>query len=234
VDQRFHRSGLTMIEILNPIPLQIELRSIKKRAHVPESEEERLLSLIGAAQSVMTAKAIYKVSYIDSETEDSIVIDGVRFRSKVLRKHFDEVERVFPYVVTIGAGVEDMEEASGDALEKYYIELIGNAAVVKAREYVKNTLAKRFGLEGLSYLGPGQLKDWPLEEQKPLFSLLGDVEGVLGVTLTQSLLMVPRKSLSGIYFPTEIPFMACQLCTRESCPSRRASYNEKLAREYTP
>jgi hypothetical protein len=160
------------MEILNPIAVQVDLGAIKKSAHVPEGEEEkRLLPLIEAAHSVMAAKAIYRVSYIDSKADDSVMIDGVRFRSKVLRKHLDKVERVFPYVVTIGKGVEDLEKTSGDALEKYYLDLIGNAAVVKARDHLKSRLANRYGLGGLSYLGPGQLKDWPLEEQKPLFSL---------------------------------------------------------------
>ncbi len=221
-----------IMEILNPA-VQVDLGAIKKRAHVPEHEAQRLQALISAVHSVMDAKAVYKVSYIDAKKEDSVIVGGVLFKSKVLRKHLDKVERVFPYVVTIGKGVEDLEKASGDALEKYYLDLIGNAAVVKAREHLKDTLAKRHGLEGLSYLGPGQLKDWPLEEQKPLFSLLGDVERAVGVTLSDSLLMIPRKSLSGIYFPTEIPFTACQLCPRESCPSRKARYDEKLTREYT-
>ncbi|MCX5877735.1 MAG: vitamin B12 dependent methionine synthase [Deltaproteobacteria bacterium] len=220
------------MEILNPIAVQVDLGAIKKSAHVPEGEEHRLQSLISAAHSVMTAKAVYKVSYIDAKAEDSVIIGGVLFKSKVLRKHLDKVERVFPYVVTIGKGVEDLEKTSGDALEKYYLDLIGNAAVVKARDHLKSRLSNRYGLGGLSYLGPGQLKDWPLEEQKPLFSLLGDVERAVGVTLSDSLLMIPRKSLSGIYFPTEIPFMACQLCPKESCPSRKARYDERLASEY--
>jgi len=220
------------MEILNPIPVQVEPGIIKKIGHVPEGEDQRLESLIPAAQSVIAAKAVYKVSYIDSKAEDSVIISGFLFKSKVLRKHLDTVERVFPYVVTIGNGVEELEKASGDILEKYYLDLIGNAAVVKAREHLKSRLADRYGLGRLSYLGPGQLKDWPLQEQKPLFSLLGDVERAVGVILSDSLLMIPRKSLSGIYFPTEIPFMACQLCPRENCPSRKARYDEKLAREY--
>jgi hypothetical protein len=153
----------------------------------------------------------------------------VRFRSKVLRKHFDKVERVFPYVVTAGTGVEELEKASGDMLEQYYLDVIGNAAVVNAREYLKNRLAKRYALGGLSLLGPGQLKDWPIEEQSRLFSLLGDVESAVGVSLNDSFLMIPRKSLSGIYFPTEVPFMACQLCPRENCPSRKAQYSKVLS-----
>jgi hypothetical protein len=221
------------MEILNLIPIQVDLRSVAKSAHVPEGEgEKRLLSLIEAAHSVMAAKAVYKVSYVDSKAEDSVIIDGVLFRSKVLRKHFDKVERVFPYVVTIGAGLEDMAKASGDPLEKYYLDLIGNAAVAQAREHIKKRLCTRYALQSLSYLGPGQLKDWPLGEQRSLFSLLGDVESAVGVTLSNSLLMIPRKSLSGIYFPTEIPFKACQLCPKVGCPSRKARYDEKLAREY--
>jgi hypothetical protein len=221
------------MEILDPIPVQIDLRSLKKSAHIPEGEEERrIVALIEASHSVIAAKGVYKVSYIESRAEDSVVIDGVRFRSKVLRKHFDKVERVFPYVVTIGTGVDELEKTSGDALEKYYLDLIGNAAVVSAREHLKKRLGSRYALQSLSYMGPGQLKDWPLEEQRPLFGLLGDVEKAVGVTLSDSLLMIPRKSLSGIYFPTEIPFMACQLCPKESCPSRKARYDEKLVREY--
>jgi len=219
------------VEILDPLPVRVDLGSLKKSAHVPQGEEERLLSLIAAAHSVMAAKALYKVSYIDSKGEDRVTIDGVLFRSRVLRKHFDKVERVFPYVVTIGAGLDRIEKASGDPLEKYYLDLIGNAAVVSAREQIRERLRSRYALQEVSYLGPGQLKDWPLEEQRPLFSLLGDVESAVGVTLSDSLLMIPRKSLSGIYFPTEIPFMACQLCPREDCASRKARYDEKLARE---
>ena len=220
------------LEILSPIPVHVDLRSIKKSTHVPEGEEKRLVALTEAAQSVMAAKAIYRVSYVDSRGEDSVIIDGVPFKSKVLRKHLDKVERAFPYVVTLGSGLEGLEAASGDVLEKYYLDQIGNIAVVQAREHLKNTLAKRYGLEGLSYLGPGQLKDWPLQAQEPLFALLGDVDGAVGVTLSESLMMIPRKSLSGIYFPTETTFFACQLCPREGCPSRKAKYNKELVQEY--
>ena len=221
------------MEILNPIPVQVDLQAIKRSAPIRGGDQElQVRSLIAAAQSVMIAKAVYRVSYLDSKAEDSVVIDGVPLRSKVLRKHLENVERVFPYVVTIGFGIEELEKATGDALERYYLDVIGNAAVVRARDYLKDRLSERYGLGGLSYLGPGQLKDWPLEEQKPLFSLLGDVESAVGVTLSESLLMIPRKSLSGIYFPTETSFFACQLCPREGCPSRKAKYSKELAQDY--
>ena len=48
------------------------------------------------------------------------------------------------------------------------------------------------------------------------------------LTLTDSYLMLPTKSVSGVYFETEKSFNSCQLCTREMCPSRRAAYTGRI------
>jgi len=76
------------------------------------------------------------------------------------------------------------------------------------------------------------LKDWGIEEQRNLFSILGDIETAIGVTINQSFFMIPSKSLSGIYFPSEIKFYSCQLCPRKNCLSRKAGYDENLAGKY--
>jgi hypothetical protein len=77
-------------------------------------------------------------------------------------------------------------------------------------------------------MNPGSLQDWPLREQRPLFALIGAVDTRIGVRLTDSCLMTPRKSTSGIQFPTEESFASCQLCGREVCPNRRAPYDATL------
>jgi hypothetical protein len=77
-------------------------------------------------------------------------------------------------------------------------------------------------------MSPGSLGEWPLSQQRPLFASLGDVAGAIGVRLSESLLMVPAKSVSGVCFPTEESFESCQLCPREDCPGRRAPYDETL------
>ena len=83
-------------------------------------------------------------------------------------------------------------------LEQYYLDVIGNIALIKARRFLADQLRSRFALEGMSYMSPGSLKDWPLEEQSPLFLLLGYVASSIRVRLNESLLMIPRKSVSGI------------------------------------
>jgi len=56
---------------------------------------------------------------------------------------------------------------------------------------------------GISYMSRGSLRDWTIEEQTTFFTILGDVEASIGVRLNESLLMIPRKSVSRLYFPTK-------------------------------
>ena len=78
--------------------------------------------------------------------------------------------------------------------------------------------------KNISSLNPGSLKEWPITGQVPLFELLGGVTEDIGVVLSDSLLMSPVKSVSGIMFQSEEAYENCQLCPRENCPGRRAPY----------
>ena len=84
-------------------------------------------------------------------------------------------------------------------------------------------------------MNPGSLEDWPIQQQTQVFELLGDPLRDVGVRLTDSFLMVPIKSVSGIRYPTETSFESCQLCPREKCTGRRAPYDPELWRKrYEP
>jgi len=221
------------MEILEYIHVNLDLEEIKRMLHMEKRGDFRQVqTLIDEARPLISAKAVYKVCYIESKREDAITIDGRSLKSRVLRKNLNNVERIFPYVVTIGNRLEEKVRACNDLLKKYYLDTIGNAALAIARKYLKDQLRSRYALDGMSYMSPGSLKDWAIEEQRPLFSILGDVEVSIDVRLNENLVMIPNKSLSGIYFPTKIPFYSCQLCPRKNCLARKAPYDEKLAREY--
>ncbi len=119
--------------------------------------------------------------------------------------------------------------AQGDLLKQYYLEEIANIALEQAADWLAAHLETRYGLGPLSNMSPGSLEDWPITEQAKLFSIFGDTEKLIGVRLTDSMLMVPRKSISGILFPSEEGFVACQLCERENCPGRKAAYTGRVS-----
>jgi hypothetical protein len=202
------------------------------KSKLQATDWQQIQNLLEVANPLISAQAVYEVCYVNETFEDVVIIDGIRFSSQVLRKNLDRVGKVFPYVVTIGERLEERAGACTDLLDQYYLDNIGNIALVKARKHLEDHLCSAFAVDCLSYMSPGSLVDWPLEEQRPLFSLLKGAEESVGVQLTESLLMIPKKSVSGIFFPTEITFYSCQLCRREKCEWRKAPYNENLTKEY--
>jgi len=215
---------------IEQIPVSLDMEEVRNRFRVVDQQEVQ--NLLEVAKPLISAKAIYEACYVDEKLEDAVIINGIRFSSRVLRRNLDKVGRVFPYVVTIGTRLEEKIKACTDLLEEYIIDTIGNIALIKARKHIEDHLRSRFALDSLSYMSPGSLADWPLEEQRPLFSLLKGAGESIGVRLTENLLMLPRKSVSGIFFPAEVSFYSCQLCPRERCEGRKARYNKDLAKEY--
>jgi len=221
------------MEIIDDIPVRLPLGEIRRQLHLDKDKRwEEVQALIEAAKPLIAPKAAYKVSYINQKLEQAVDIDGTRFTSRVLRKNLEEVERVFPYVITIGDKLKEKGSASKDLIKEYFFDVIGNIALSATRKFVEKQLQSRYGLDGMSFMSPGSLSDWPIEEQKPLFSLFGEEAAPVGVKLTQHLLMLPAKSISGIYFPTEVSFFSCQLCPRDKCPGRKAAYDNNLVKEY--
>jgi hypothetical protein len=219
-----------MIEKIEQIPVRLEIEDVRIIHRAVNQQEVQ--NLLEVAKPLISAKAIYEACYVDEKLEDGVIIDGIRLSSRVLRRNLDKVGRIFPYVVTIGARLEEKVKACTDLLEKYIIDTIGNIALIKARKHLEDHLRPRFALDSLSYMSPGSLADWPLEEQRPLFSLLKGAGESIGVRLTENLLMLPRKSVSGIFFPTEVIFFSCQLCPRDRCEGRKAKYDKDLVKEY--
>ena len=219
--------------ILDNLKVDISLNDVCRRLHMgPDSDVSEIQPLIEVAMALIEPKAIFEVRYIEDKLEDAVMVNGRHLTSRVLRKNLDQAERIFPFVITLGPKLGEKQADSTDLLENFYLDTIGNVALNSARKQLKRHLKSEFALEKISSMAPGSLPDWPIEEQAPLFKLLGDVDAAIGVKLSNSLLMLPAKSISGIYFPTEVSFFSCQLCPRERCESRKAKYSPKLAEEY--
>ena len=216
--------------VLDHIPFQIDTGQLHQTLRIKEGSEfvVRLSLLMEKAQAIGRPKAFYKVAFIESRGDDQIIIDGVMLTSRVLRVNLEKAHRVFPFVATCGSELEEWSKPIDDLLEKHWAEVIKEMAVQTALRYLNEHLMDRFQPGKISRMNPGSLSDWPLEEQRPLFTILGEGPGSIGVILKDSFLMLPIKSISGIWFSMEESFESCQLCPREGCPGRRAPYDPDL------
>ncbi len=216
--------------ILDALPFQIDLEELKKKLRVKEGSEivEKLGAMVGEAQKIAKPKVCYRTAYVESKDDDSLVIEGIRFTSRVMRVNLDKVFRTFPYVATCGLELEEWSKSFEDLLEQFWAEAVKEVTVRWTIRYLHEHLTDRYRPGLISRMNPGSLPDWPLSEQRPLFDLLGSGPATIGVHLKDSFLMTPIKSVSGIWFPTEDKYENCQLCERQNCPGRRAPYEPGL------
>ena len=215
---------------LNSIPFQLDAATLRKKLHVKEGSQhaEELDRLIQEAQTIGKPKALYKEAFIESRTDETVTVDGITFKSRVLRVNLENVYRVFPYVSTCGLELEEWSKKITDFLHGFWVEEIKETVLYMAGDSFRKHVREHHQLGQIARMNPGSLVDWPIEEQRPLFTLLGNAQELIGVHLTSSLMMVPTKSVSGIIFPTEFDFTSCQLCPREVCPGRKAPYDKDL------
>jgi len=225
------------MEALNNIPIAFDTERILKmmRARSGAERFRKIVDeLIEIAKPVARPKAIYGMCFIDSRDSDTVTIQGVKFTSHVMRINTEKIERVFPFIVTCGAELEKVSIPGDDALRVFCWDAVKTYAVYVASRYLSDYLKRRYALGEMSSMSPGSLSSWPIQQQKELFSIFGDVEKLIGVRLTEDFLMYPIKSVSGIYFSTDVKFESCQLCPRERCTGRRAPYDPELVKKYIP
>lgn len=226
------------MEVLSDIPFELDMEGLLSSVHVANDTDDArdIERLMQAVLPVARPKAAYRVCYVRHRDDEAVAIDGIVFTSRVLRVNLEKVERVFPYVCTCGRELHKADvPPAGGALVGFWLDTIKEMALRAAGSYLKSHLRDEYAIRNLSSMNPGAGAQamWPIEQQRELFSLLGDVESAVGVRLTDSCLMIPNKSISGICFPTEVTFHACRLCPRERCPGRTAPYDRASAESYT-
>jgi hypothetical protein len=216
--------------ILDDITFDPDVAALARRVRVKETSSHfaELVQLLDSAVPLAKPKALYKLAYIDNRTEDSVVVDGVTLTSRVLRVNLDTAHRVFAYLATCGAELQGWSDELDDMLLSYWADAIKEQALATAIQALAAHLSACYKLGRTATMAPGSLADWPIREQRPLFRILGDPEAAIGVVLTESFLMIPNKTVSGVRFPTESRFESCQLCPRDGCPGRRAAYDPDL------
>ena len=219
--------------ILDDIPVKLEtmevMKSLKLGTNTPAAVK-KIAGLIEAITPVMKPKAAYAQCTIKPVDQDKITIDDQIFNSKVLVKNLSDQASCYPYVVTAGHELNQVELQKGQSV--MLLDLIKNVVVEQAFQYTKAVIAEQYGLSKVTVMSPGHLDDWPLPEQRALFSLLGSDVQKIGVKLTDSYLMVPLKTVSGILFTTETGFQSCQVCLQPRCMGRRAAYDPVVAKNY--
>lgn len=161
-----------------------------------------------------------------SKTE--ITVGELTFNSgKIITPRLRKAETLAFFVTSAGDTLEQKSKAlmSGDdPLEGYIYDTIGSEIAEAAADWLEERLQEIIEprqWKMTNRYSPGYC-EWKTDEQHKLFSLLPD--NFCGITLTDSALMLPIKSVSGVIGlgkNVKKQDYQCSLCELENCYKRK-------------
>lgn len=139
------------------------------------------------------------------------------------------LEQVIVAICTIGPLLEERVSqlsAQGNVAKSILLDDIGTAAVRDLTRKIDALFCQQAiekGMKAGMRFSPGST-GWDIADQRAIFELLP--AEMVGVSLNDQLLMIPRKSLSfvvaiGETVPVPKSRIMCQYCDKVSCPDRQ-------------
>jgi hypothetical protein len=233
-----HSSPYLVDQVTTVTDFQISLEAaqVLEGQGVPASQASAPLvaaagEVIDEAQALLAPGALYTVTPVRHLEHRQVVLDNEATLSGTLvTRALAGATEVAMGVCTIGPALEErMSElfAAGEALRAVALEGAGIAAIRQVSNAMGVRICDEATARGLSVgmrASPGQ-EGWSIQQQRVVFGVVPAEE--IGVRLTSSCLMLPRKSVSfviGLGPDMRADAVPCDYCSkRERCNWNRAT-----------
>ncbi|MCU0454865.1 MAG: methionine synthase [Bacteroidales bacterium] len=230
IDIMIHKTFLFDFRDLN-----LTVEQIERAMGYPEGESHEPIYDIAArvmkeAEAICDLKAEYRIfeNITFDPTNKKVTIGEVTFDiGKIIFGQIRKADSLALFTCTAGKGIGENSRRAmkeSDLLEGYIYDVIGSEAVEAAADLMQNELEVEMSMEGrkiTNRFSPGYC-GWDVSQQHRLFSLLPG--NFCGIKLTDSALMDPVKSISGIIGlgpdVRRMPY-TCSLCDMKDCIYRR-------------
>ena len=156
------------------------------------------------APALLEPKGVYRPLRVDSNKGGVLTFRDSPFtiRSSQVTQMLRESDPVVLFMVTIGSALEDEVKKRFDAeemAEAVILDAIGSetvdAVADRMHRVVLKELAEERGLSVTPRFSPGY-GDWPVTVQREFLDVCGG--GLIGISVNESSLMLPRKSVSAV------------------------------------
>lgn len=155
--------------------------------------------------------------------------DTVLHTSPIIMGQLRRAEAYAMFVATAGEEFEEFQRrlmADGDMVRVYIADALGSVIAERCADKMEEALQQqidKLGWRHTNRFSPGYC-GWHVREQQLLFSLFPGKNPPCGVRLTESSLMIPIKSVSGIIGlgkeARHLPYK-CAFCNFKDCYKRR-------------
>ena len=206
---------------------------------LPTGSANRLARIEKQIKGIVHPKIIFcfhnlkKDGYnIDQRGNKGVTLDnGTHFTSAKLAYSLRNACSIVAFIATVGRELDleiDRLMKEGDYADAYVADALGSGAIEHLAENFHHRISNEIKASNLTAglrFSPGYC-DWDVTEQPTVFSLLDAWK--IGVSLGDTFLMTPRKSISGIfglYATGKSPEIRsknpCLRCAKKNCIARR-------------
>ena len=207
------REGLCQGAMVEPIafgPVHVDpdvilrLQKYRRPEAVSPVLKETAGKMASLAESLVEPRGWFRKEPVNAVRPDGLVrvADGIEFQSRGLARLLQEATEAVLVVLTIGPELERRAQqlvADEELVEGLLLDTAGWVAIDALTRELRQRLgtdARGRGLRLTGRMAPG-FDDWALEQQRILFAAFE--EGDLSVHLTEACVMLPSKSISGVY-----------------------------------
>ncbi len=169
----------------------------KFKTRIDSKTESSVQEIIDNAQKLLQPK--YALAYAEKTLSNGVInTDGLIIESSDIIKLLADCSKICGFVATIGNAIDQKIELlqKTDKFKALIYDAAGSVAIEKLVNALNNEIKNSnpdFKLSRRFSVGYG---DWKIENQKPFLKWLGAEK--IGITVSDSFQMTPRKSVSAI------------------------------------
>ena len=209
---KFMIKSLNHVSVLANIPFEIDEKRVLRELRIPVKKNlkdlnekklgEELKNVIEIAYGLVHGKACYNTFQIKNVFESKVILDKSEtlVNSKKMAEILKDCEYCSLFVSTIGPELENhaVEMAKDDQSGSFFLEHVGNWMA----EYMAEAVEKRIsqGIIKAGFISKKRYSvgygDWHVEAQKEILEITEARR--IGVSISESYLMIPRKSVSAL------------------------------------
>lgn len=160
---------------------------------------------------------------ISADKKNVLLGDKLLLTDKIITSSLREAETFIIFLFTAGIQYEIRSRdrmLHDDQIKGYVIDILGSIVVELAVDRMRQDLENQLAAASLKMTNPYSpgYCGWPVSDQSKLFSFFPD--GFAGITLSESSLMIPIKSVSGIIGAggkAKKRAYRCEICDLTTC-----------------
>lgn len=181
-------------------------------------------------RSVMSRKSVYRIFDLEQADAENIRFGNLEVRSKNLGRNLQGCDKIVLFGATLGIGVDQLlsRVSRRDMARTVVLQACAAALLEEYCDECQEEIGERLQAEERFLrprFSPGY-GDFPIECQNHVIRML-DSAKTIGLTITESFMMVPSKSVTAVIGAGTEQVMChrqgCEVCEKKNCIYRRDS-----------